>query len=180
MSHGAGLLASSGDLQGLLGVRPPPFVAQRFTYPQDHDKIAPMDSITQLIARRPLIALHLAAALLALLVGAVVMLRRKGTFSHRTLGWVWVALMGTTAVASAFIRDYNFPNVAGYTPIHFFTAYTAVYIPLGIWRIRQGNVDAHRKTMRGLFFGACVVAGLFTLMPGRFMGNLVWKQWLGL
>ena len=139
-----------------------------------------MDSITQLIARRPLIALHLAAALLALVVGTVVMLRRKGTFSHRTLGWVWVTLMGTTAVASAFIRDYNFPNIAGYTPIHFFTAYTAVYIPLGIWRIRHGNVHAHRKIMRGLFFGACVVAGLFTLMPGRFMGNLVWKQWLGL
>ena len=143
-------------------------------------KMACMDSITRLVERQPLIALHLAAALLALLVGTVVMLRRKGTFSHRTLGWVWVTLMVTTAIASAFIRDYNFPNVAGYTPIHFFTAYTAVYIPLGIWRIRQGNVNAHRKIMRGLFFGACVVAGLFTLMPGRFMGNLVWKQWLGL
>ena len=139
-----------------------------------------MDSITRLIERQPLIALHLTAALLALLVGMVVMLRRKGTFSHRTLGWVWVTLMGTTAIASAFIRDYNFPNIAGYTPIHFFTAYTAVYVPLGIWRIRHGNVTAHRRIMKGLFIGACVVAGLFTLLPGRFLGNLVWKQWLGL
>lgn len=139
-----------------------------------------MDSIAHLIAQRPLIALHLAAALLALLIGAAVMARRKGTFSHRTLGWVWVTLMAVTTVASAFIRDHQLPNIAGYTPIHFFTAFTAVYIPLGIWRIRHGNVHAHRKIMRGLFFGACGVAGLFTLMPGRFMGNLVWKDWLGL
>lgn len=142
--------------------------------------MARMDSITRLIERQPLIALHLAAALVALLVGTVVMLRRKGTFSHRTLGWVWVTLMGTTAITSAFIRDYNLPNIAGYTPIHFFTAYTAVYVPLGIWRIRQGNVTAHRKIMKGLFIGACVVAGLFTLLPGRFLGKLLWTQWLGL
>ena len=139
-----------------------------------------MDSIAHLIAQRPLIALHLAAALLALLIGAAVMARRKGTFSHRTLGWVWVTLMAVTTVASAFIRDHQLPNIAGYTPIHFFTAFTAVYLPLGIWRIRHGNVHAHRKIMRGLFFGACGVAGLFTLLPGRFMGNLVWKEWLGL
>jgi uncharacterized membrane protein len=33
--------------------------------------------------------------------------------------------------------------------------------------------------MRGLYFGACVVAGVFTLLPGRYLGGLLWKQWLG-
>ena len=54
-----------------------------------HRNIWHMNSITHLIEQRPLIALHLAAALLALLVGTVVMARPKGTYSHKTLGWMW-------------------------------------------------------------------------------------------
>jgi len=139
-----------------------------------------MDPIKHLIAERPLIALHLFAALIALVIGSVVMARRKGTTSHKALGWTWVALMATVAISSAFIRDYRLPNIAGYTPIHFFTAYVAVALPFGIMRIRGGNVAAHRNTMKRTFIGACIVAGLFTLLPGRFLGNLLWKQWLGL
>jgi uncharacterized membrane protein len=140
----------------------------------------PMNSIAQLIEQRPLIALHLFAALLAIVIGAVVMLRRKGTVNHKRLGWTWVALMTATALTSVFIRDFGMLNIGGYTPIHAFTLLVAVQMPWGIVRIRRGEVDAHRKTMRGLFYGACVLAGLFTLLPSRFLGNLVWKQWLGL
>jgi uncharacterized membrane protein len=139
-----------------------------------------MESLSQLVAQRPLIALHLGAALLALLLGAIVMLRRKGTFSHKTIGWAFVVLMATTAITSAFIRDHLLPNIAGFTPIHFFTAYVAVWLPIGIWRIRSGQVTAHRRTMRGIFFGGCVVAGIFTLLPGRLLGNLLWHEWLGI
>ena len=139
-----------------------------------------VESLGQLVAQRPLIALHLGAALLALLLGAIVMLRRKGTVSHKAIGWAFVLVMGATAISSAFIRDNHLPNIAGFTPIHFFTAYTAVYLPLGILRIRQGRVGAHRQIMLGLFIGACVVAGLFTLLPGRFVGDLLWKHGLGL
>ncbi len=139
-----------------------------------------MDRLLHLAEHRPLIALHLAAALLALLVGTLVMLRVKGTAAHKLTGWVWVVLMGATALSSLFIRDFGLPNLAGYTPIHFFSVFTAVMLPLGIWSIRRGRVLAHRSTMRAMFFGACVTAGLFTLLPGRFMGQLVWKEWLGL
>ena len=107
------------------------------------------------------------------------MSRKKGTTSHRWLGWSWVVLMASTTVASAFIRDYGMPNIAGFTPIHGFTVLVAVMLPRGIWYIKRDNVVGHRKTMKGLYIGACVVAGLFTLLPGRFLGNLLWKQWLG-
>ena len=140
----------------------------------------PMEPIKHLVQNAPLIALHLFAALAALVVGIVVMLRRKGTYNHKVMGWVWAAMMGTTALASAFIRDYRMPNIMGYTPIHLLTLFVAIMLPLAIVRIRQGRVQAHRKMMQGMFYGACVVAGLFTLLPGRFLGNLVWKHWLGL
>ncbi len=138
-----------------------------------------MNAFSRLLADHPLIFFHLVTAFSALLIGLVVMLRRKGTFSHRVLGWTWVALIASTAVASAFIRDYGMPNLAGFTPIHGFTVLVAVMLPRGIWYIRRGNVAAHRQTMRGLFGGACVIAGVFTLLPGRFLGGLLWKQWLG-
>jgi uncharacterized membrane protein len=30
--------------------------------------------------------------------------------------------------------------------------------------------------MQGLFWGACVIAGVFTLLPGRFLGSVLWKN----
>jgi uncharacterized membrane protein len=139
-----------------------------------------MTAFTDLLHRHPLVFFHLVTAFGALVLGAVVMLRRKGNGSHRALGWVWVLLMGSTAIASAFIRDYRLPNLYGITPIHAFTLLVAINLPRGIWYIRRGQVAAHRKTMRSMFFGACVVAGVFTLLPGRFLGRLLWQQGLGL
>ena len=40
-------------------------------------------------------------------------------------------------------------------------------------------MQAHRKAMRSLYIGACLLAGLFTLLPGRFLGRLLWQHALG-
>ena len=134
-----------------------------------------MTAFANLLHRHPLVFFHLVTALLALAIGTVVMLRRKGNGSHRIWGWAWVLAMGSTALASAFIRDYHLPNIAGITPIHAFTVMVAVNLPRGVWYIRQGNVLAHRKTMRGMYIGGCIVAGVFTLLPGRFQGRQLWQ-----
>lgn len=139
-----------------------------------------LTELTRLLHQHPLVFFHLVTAFSALLLGGVVLARRKGTTSHRALGWAWVALMGSTAVASGFIRDYHLPNLAGFTPIHAFTVLVAVMLPRGIWQIRRGDVTGHRKTMRDLYMGACVLAGVFTLLPGRFLGQLLWHHTLGL
>jgi uncharacterized membrane protein len=138
-----------------------------------------MNAVTSLLQRHPVVFFHLVTALAALLLGLAILARRKGTGSHRALGWVWVALMASTAMATVFIRDYRIPNIAGFTPIHLFTVMTAISLPLAIWHIRRGNVSGHRKAMQGLFVGGCVVAGIFTLVPGRFLGDLLLGQGLG-
>jgi uncharacterized membrane protein len=139
-----------------------------------------MAAFIALAQRHPLIALHLAAALLALVAGSVVMARRKGTPLHRVLGWSFVVAMGVAALSSAFIRDTHLPNIAGFTPIHLLTLLALVGLPRAIWQIRRGNVAGHRRTMQALFVGGGLVAGLFTLLPGRFLGQLLWHQALGL
>lgn len=139
-----------------------------------------MNRFALLLERHPLVFFHLVAALGALALGAVLLLRRKGSSSHRTLGWAWVVLMTAAAVSAAFIRDYRLPNIAGFTPIHLFVVMTLWNLPRAVWHARRGEVAAHRKAMRGLFFGACVVAGAFALLPGRFLGNLLWRDALAL
>ena len=139
-----------------------------------------MNAFATLAQQHPVVALHLAAALLALVAGGFVMARRKGTPLHLLMGWSFVLLMAVAALSSAFIRDTHLPNIAGYTPIHVLTALTLVALPRGLWQIRRGDVRGHRQTMKALFVGGCLVAGLFTLLPGRFLGNLLWHQVLGL
>jgi uncharacterized membrane protein len=46
------------------------------------------------------IAVHLSAALAALLLGGFVLSMRKGTAAHRRLGRAWGALMLATAASS--------------------------------------------------------------------------------
>ena len=139
-----------------------------------------MEQIQHLIATRPVVALHLFAALLATVVGAVLLTRRKGTGGHKTLGWTWVVLMATVALTSLFIRGGKLPNIAGWSPIHLLTLTVLITVPAAVVAVRRGNVSRHRATMISIYVGACLVAGAFTLLPGRFLGDLVWKHTLGL
>jgi uncharacterized membrane protein len=135
-----------------------------------------MNAFTSLLAQRPLIFVHLVCALGTLVLGAVMLARRKGTSSHRATGYAWVVLMAGVVLTSAFIRDRGMPNIAGYTPIHLLTLGVALMLPRAVFYARAGNVTAHRQAMRGLYIGGCIVAGLFTLLPGRFLGRWLWPQ----
>lgn len=118
----------------------------------------------------PVIYVHMFAAFAALVVGAWQLARPKGTSSHRAVGWTWATLMMIVALSSLWI-----PTFLQFGWIHLFTLLVLVVLPLGIWRARHGNIEGHRKSMRGLYIGGLIIAGLFTFMPGRLLGNLVWK-----
>jgi uncharacterized membrane protein len=114
----------------------------------------------------PVLQTHIAAALTALAIGTVLMLRPKGRGLHKALGWSWVAAMAVTAVSSFFITGLNGDF---FSLIHLLSGWTVIALPMAIYAIRNRNVDRHRRTMSGLFFGGLIVAGLFTFIPGRFM-----------
>ena len=42
-------------------------------------------------------------------------------------------------------------------------------LPLAVLAAHRHQVDKHRRMMVGIFLGALVIAGLFTLLPGRIM-----------
>jgi len=133
-----------------------------------------------LAALPPAIIIHLTFATGGLLLGPMALWARKGSRLHRAAGYVWLTMMFGAATSSLFIRDFRLPNVWGYTPIHLLSLLTFAGIAGGIWHIVNGRVQAHRKTMQQLYFGACVGAGVFTLLPSRFLGHLLWHHLLGL
>lgn len=138
----------------------------------------------------PIIAIHLSAALGALVLGPVALWARRGHSQriattqrprlHRAAGYAWVTLMLATAISAVFIRDFRLPNIAGYTPIHLLVPYTLGCLFFAFRYLLRGNIVGHRQAMVKLYVGACLTAGAFTLLPSRYLGQLVWGQWLGL
>jgi len=46
-------------------------------------------------------------------------------------------------------------------------------VPFGVWHAHRHRVTDHRRIMILIFSGALVIAGLFTLLPGRIMHAVV-------
>jgi uncharacterized membrane protein len=119
----------------------------------------------------PLIIAHTAAALVALGLGTWLLMQRKGTVSHRWLGRLWIGLMAVVALSSFWImRD-------GYSWIHGLSVFTLITLVSGWWLARRRRIALHRRNMLGLYFGALVVTGLFTLLPNRLIGQAAVNGW---
>lgn len=123
-------------------------------------------------AAPPVILLHLGAAVAALLVGTVLLIGVKGGRFHRTLGWTWVAAMGTVAVSSLFIRQVN---PGGFSFLHLFAGWVAVSLPAAVYAARRHKTRIHARAMTGMFIGGLLVAGGFNFVPGR----LLWRVFVG-
>lgn len=113
------------------------------------------------------IQIHAGAAMLSFLLGTLVLLLRKGTRLHKAMGRTWVALMLVVALSSFLITEVRM--FGPYSWIHLLSLLTLVGLVQGVWAIRTGNVKAHRGNMIGLYCGALILAGAFTLLPGRRM-----------
>jgi uncharacterized membrane protein len=124
-------------------------------------------SLAPLLDAAPAIPLHAFAAMAAFGLGVVQLAAPKGTLPHRTLGWIWVGLMAVVAASSFWIHQIRL--VGPWSPIHLLSIFTLVMLPLGVWRAHRHKVNAHRRTMIGIFAGALAIAGAFTLVPGRIM-----------
>jgi uncharacterized membrane protein len=117
------------------------------------------------------IQVHVATIVPAALLGPYVFLARKGTPRHRFLGKVWLGLMVMAALSSFFIHTINL--FLGLSPIHLLS----VYVLYGSWSAiraaRMHNIRQHKLSIIGMYVGGIVVAGAFTMLPGRIMNAMV-------
>ena len=124
-------------------------------------------SLAPLLDAAPAIPVHAFAAMAAFALGLVQFAAPKGTLPHRTIGWIWVLLMASVAASSFWIHEIRL--LGPWSPIHLLSIFTLIVLPIAVWRARHHEIAGHRRIMIMLFAGALVIAGLFTLLPGRIM-----------
>jgi uncharacterized membrane protein len=116
-----------------------------------------------------IILTHTFAALAAIALGAAMFLARKGTFLHRVAGRGWVALMLTVAISSFWIKADE-----RYSWIHGLSVTVIALLALAVYYAATGRIERHRRLMTGIYAGALGITALFTLIPYRLIGRLVW------
>lgn len=117
------------------------------------------------------IRLHAFAAIGAFVLGSVQLAAPKGTLRHRLVGSIWVMLMLFVCISAFFIHQLR--TWGQWSPIHLLAIFTLIMLPLAVWQAHRHAVKQHRRAMLALFFGALVIAGVFTFVPGRIMHAVV-------
>ena len=107
----------------------------------------------------------------AFALGVVQLAAPKGTLPHRTVGWIWVALMLVVSISAFFIHELRIWGP--WSPIHLLAIFTLVTLPLAVLAAHRHDVRRHQRAMVSIFLGALVIAGLFTFVPGRIMHAVV-------
>ena len=77
------------------------------------------------------------------------------------------------AVAASSFAIHGRGQWAGFSVIHLLSNLVLALTPLAVLAAHRHHVDTHRWAMISLFAGALVIAGAFTLLPGRIMHRVV-------
>jgi uncharacterized membrane protein len=131
----------------------------------------------EILERLPLeVLIHLFTALAAFFLGAwQIWGSKKGSKWHKQLGWLWFALMTTVATSAIFIQglaEAGVWNLWGFSLIHLFVLLTFWSVPRAILAVRRGDIETHKKEVKGLYLGGMLIAGGFTFLPGRTMWHI--------
>ena len=116
---------------------------------------------------------HAIAAMLAVILGAIQLMREKGTAGHKALGWAWMLLMLYVSVSSFFISEIQLWGA--FSPIHLLSIWTIISIVGAIYFARVGDIARHKLTMQLLYVLALIVTGLIhALARSRHASGFVW------
>ena len=80
----------------------------------------------------------------AFVLGAVQLAAPKGTLPHRTLGWVWVALMLVISASSFWIHGIRLWGP--WSPIHLLSVFTPIMLVVGVVAAARGTACAPTRS----------------------------------
>ena len=128
-------------------------------------------TLAPLLNASAVIQIHTGLAVFAAALTIAIFTIRRGSPAHRVLGWTWVLSMGGVALSSFWIFEIRL--FGPFSPIHLISAYVLVQLVFAVRAARAGRISEHRKSMKGMVFGALIAAGAFTFLPGRIMYQVV-------
>ena len=113
---------------------------------------------------------HLATVLPAFVIGSILLAMPKGTRPHKALGRGYLVLMIGTGIITLFMPAHVGPTAYGHFGfIHAFSVLTLYSAPAAYMAARRGDIRTHRGNMISLYVGGILIAGAFTLAPGRLL-----------
>ena len=128
-------------------------------------------TLDPIIYSPPVIQIHVLAAAATILLTVLILTRARGTRMHRRLGWAWVATMAVLAGTGFGILSGGL--IGPFGPIHLLSGVVLAGLVIAVRAARRGDVATHRGWMLGMVLGGLVIAGGFTLVPGRIMHGVV-------
>lgn len=112
----------------------------------------------------------LATILPCVVIGALLLIIQKGTYFHKISGRIYMILMLITSVITLFMPAQVGPQLFNHFGfLHLFSILTLHSVPTAYIAIKNGEVKKHKWKMISLYFGAIIIAGGFTLVPGRYL-----------
>jgi len=121
------------------------------------------------------VQIHVATVVPAALIGTwQIFVSTKGAPLHRALGYLYLTLMSFTALSTLWVHQLM-PHgpFFGFSPIHLLIPLTLFGVAGALRGAWTHNIAMHKRSMIGLYFGAILVAGGLTFLPGRIMHAVV-------
>lgn len=116
----------------------------------------------------PLLVSHVVAALYALVIGPVNLLRRPRDRTHRMLGYTWAGAMYYVCGSSFWIvTDGHF------SWLHGLSAFTVVTVTLGVVAAIRHDRRSHLGNMLGSYLGLLIAFVFAATVPSRLIPRLL-------
>jgi uncharacterized membrane protein len=130
-------------------------------------------NLAPILEAPPMVQLHLATIVPAFCLGTwLILVSIKGSRPHRALGYIYKALMFVSATAAIFVTEIR-PGQFSF--LHLLILLTYFNLAQSWLAVRRHDVAKHKKAMVGLYIGGLLVAGAFTLFPGRVLYRVFFR-----
>jgi len=118
--------------------------------------------------------IHLATMIPVAFLGAYLLITLKGTAGHKAIGKIYMLLMFFSSLVSLFMPAKVGPTLLfHFGAIHLLSFLAITMIIFSFIAVKVGNIALHKRSMVGLYVGGIIVAGSFTLTPGRLLHDWI-------
>ena len=80
-----------------------------------------------------IIFFHTIFAILAIPLGLLIFLKKKGTFLHKRLGWFWILCLVIISISAVFIQT----KPGQFSIIHLLIPFTLISLIYAIWSVKK-------------------------------------------
>jgi uncharacterized membrane protein len=114
--------------------------------------------------------LHLITIIPVLILGPLILLRKRGDKLHMISGRIWASLM----ILSCLLT-FGITNNGRYSWLHGLAVFTMFQIVRAIRAVRRGDLRIHQRAMIGSYLGTLVAFIFAIAVPGRLLNTGIHK-----